>query len=422
MKNSAQLIGTRINNDCFSNGYIWILDASIGLGAGKILTVLALDANHYTGNAAAPTLQDVHCIGVSVSVTWTGESVANFLQKLIAVFGRPAAYLKDGGTDLGKAVRLLKERGLPSQIIDDISHVAANLLKHEYANHPMFKTFLTSCGKVSKNLKQTVLACLAPPKVSTKARFMNLHRLVKWADKLLQHSPKGAAVKGSKLEKLRSCFGELPGCKPFISRFHRDAQALLECQKLIKNNGLSHEAYDKCQEIIDNIPVTSSVRQGFESWAINHLEVAQALNLEHKGMPISSDCIESLFGVTKVHGTGQVKDANRMALRLPALCGKVTTQDAASVLDIGVKEQQELEETFFSLAQQRRQVLPNPGNLEKIDPDGEKQGFELIARPEKQAKNHKNNTVLNICDNSGVPAKSRTSPVMPAYKIQSSYA
>lgn len=422
MKNSAQLIGSRINNDCFSNGCIWILDATIGLGSGKILTVLALDANHYAGNAVAPTLQDVHCIGISVSASWTGESVANFLQKLIAVLGRPAAYLKDGGTDLGKAVRLLDERGLPSQIIDDISHVVANLLKHEYANHPMYKTFLTSCGKVSKNLKQTVLACLAPPKVSTKARFMNFHRLVKWADQLLQHSPKGAAAKGSKLEKLRSCFDELPGCKSFIKRFHRDAQSLLECQKLIKNNGLSNEIYDKCQQILDNIPVTSSVRQGFETWAIKHLEVAQALNLEHKGMPISSDCIESLFGVTKVHGTGQVKDANRMALRLPALCGEVTKKDAACVLDIGVKEQQEMEDTFLSLTQQRRQVLPNPGNLEQISQCGEKQGLELIARPEKRPKNRKNAVFLNSCADDSRPEKNHASPVMLGYENQVSYA
>ncbi len=412
MKSSVQLVGSRINNDCFSNGFIWIVDASIGLGAGKILTVLALDVNHHANNKGAPTLQDVHCIGVSVASSWTGESVANFLQKIIAVLGRPAAYLKDGGTDLGKAVRLLNERGLPGQTIDDISHVAANILKHEYSNHPMFKLFLSSCGKASKNLKQTVLACLAPPKVSTKARFMNLHRLVKWADQLLCHSPKGAAAKGSKLEKLRLCIDGLPGCRPFINKFLRDAECLLECQKTLKINGLNQKSYKECQQIIENIPASSKVRQKFEDWAMNQLSVAQALNLKYNGIPVSSDCIESLFGVTKEHGTGEINDAYRMALRVPVFCGEVTREDAAGVLDISVKEQQKIEGVFSSLEQQRRQVLPNPGCLEKIDSGEQTQKLELILSPKKREKEQKNIVFLHAYSETTDPEKIHTAPVI----------
>jgi hypothetical protein len=39
------------------------------------------------------------------------------------------------------------------------------------------------------------------------------------------------------------------------------------------------------------------------------------------GMPICSDNIESLFGIGKKHVTGEIKDANRIALHLPAFCG-----------------------------------------------------------------------------------------------------
>jgi hypothetical protein len=84
---------------------------------------------------------------------------------------------------LAKAVRLLEEDKSPC--VDDVSHIVANLLKHEYQNHPMFETFISICGLISKNFKQTIFACLTPPKTSTKARFMNLHRLVKWSEKLL---------------------------------------------------------------------------------------------------------------------------------------------------------------------------------------------------------------------------------------------
>ena len=385
--NADQPVSSQIDRNLFSNRFIWSIDISIGLGSGKILAVLALDTKHHVLNQGAPKLQNVNCVAVSVAASWDGVSIAEFLRKVIAISGKPVAFLKDGGKDLAKAVRILWERDCPCLSIDDISHNIANLLKHEYQDHPMFKTFISSCGKASKKLKQTILACLAPPKVSTKARFMNLHRLIRWADQLLKHSPKGRAPQGSILSKLRASLDQIPECKAFISRFLRDANPLLECQKILKNKGLSQYTYRECQQLLENIPSRSPVRRGFTTWAEKQLMVAKNLGIEKEGLPISSDNIESLFGVSKQHGTGEIKDANRIALRLPAMCGELTREDAQKVLSISVKEQQRILGSLPSLTKQRRQVLPNPGFLNKILSDEENQNLELIPRSKKQSKN-----------------------------------
>src|SRR5207247_3135369 len=144
----------------FSNGLIWLIDLSIGLGTGKILAVLAVDAHHHHRTPSALSLDRVHCIGVSVADSWTGDTIAEVLDRLIAVMGRPAAYLKDGGGDLHKAVALLGDQGLSSPCIDDISHAVAGMLKRFYQAHPAFETFLSACGRVSGKLKHTMLACL----------------------------------------------------------------------------------------------------------------------------------------------------------------------------------------------------------------------------------------------------------------------
>lgn len=379
--------GFQIGSNPSSNGLIFMIDASIGLGSGKILAVLALNANHHAFNNSAPTLQNVTCVAVSVAASWTGETIANFLQKVIAVTGKPAAYLKDGGTDLAKAVVLMAGRKMASLSIDDISHAIANLLKHEYQKHPMFETFISACGKASKNLKQSILACLAPPKVSTKARFMNLHRLVNWADQLLRHSPKGRAQKDSILSKLRVAIGQIPECKGFISRFLRDVKPLLESQKILKNKGLNQVSYRQCLEMVETIPPRSAVRKGFENWMDKQMTVAKDLGLDQTGMPISSDTIESLFGVSKQHGCGQIKDANRIALRIPAMCGKLTSKDAQMVLDVSVREQQKIETSVPSLTKQRREILPTPGCLNKIIDDEENKNLELLPGPKKRSKN-----------------------------------
>ena len=403
IQDANQLTNHSITGDPFSNGFICILDTSIGLGSGKILTVLLLDANHHEFNQNAPTIQQVHCVGVTVADSWTGERIADVLESIISVIGRPAAYLKDGGTDLAKAVRILNQRGYSSCTIDDISHYVANLLKREYKEHPMLATFLSSCGKVSKKLKQTVLACLVPPKISTKARFMNLHRLVRWADQLLKQSPNGRASTGSILSKLRGNFDNLPECKMFIKRFLRDANALLACQKILKAKGLNEKTYKECQQFLDTIPQNSKVRIGFITWIEEQLSIATTLKFCEVGMPICSDSIESLFGVAKQHGTGEIKDANRIGLRIPALCGELTKQDAQRVLEITLKEQQQVVKSFPSLIKQRRQILPNPGKLEEINTNDGNQYLKLLPESKNQSKNVVNLNIPNTYENHNVP-------------------
>lgn len=370
----------------FSNGLILMVDISIALGTGKILAVLALRADHHKLFPAAPDFEQVHCIGVSVANSWTGDLIAAFLKRLIAVMGRPAAYLKDGGTDLQRAVHLLGEEGISSPTIDDISHVIANLLKWWYQDDPMFQTFLSACGRVSANLKQTVLACLAPPKVQTKARFMNLHHLVTWADQFLKLSPPGGAKTGSVLSKLRECFDLLPSCKSLIRRFRDDAAPLLECQKILKTHGLSHQTLAQCEPFIQTIP-TAPVRREFTAYLHNQLDTARSIGLDETGLPISTDPIESLFGLAKHLGVSRIKDADQIALRLPAFCSTPTRQEAEQVLGISVAEHQEIIAQFTSLTKQRRDVLPNPDRLESLIDS--KAHLELIANAKSRSNHEK---------------------------------
>lgn len=392
LQSASQLTGSLLRQAPFSNGWIWMIDVSIGLGAGKILAVLALDAHHHQLRAGAPSLGQVHCVAVAVAASWTGETIAAFLQRVIAVLGRPAAYLKDGGSDLQKAVRLVGERGLPSLAIADISHVVATLLKRRYQAHPMFAPFLSACGRVSGNLKQTLLACLAPPTVQTKARFMNVHRLVTWAERVLRLSPPGRAATGSTLAKLRACLDQLPACKALIQRFRADALPLLACQKILKTQGLSHATLTQCEALSEGI-ASAVVRRDFATYLQRQLETATTLGLAEIGLPLSSDPIESLFGRAKHHGVGELQDANRIARRLPALCGPPTRAEAQQVLGISVAQQTALTGQLTSLTKQRREVLPHPECLERLGREQAQNQVELLPGSKNQPNNQE---IINI--------------------------
>jgi hypothetical protein len=405
---ARRLKGLPLRQAPFTNGLIWMIDISIGLGTGKMLAVLAVDAHHHQLAKGALCLKQVHCIGVSVADSWTGDTIAKVLDRLIAQMGRPAAYLKDGASELQKAVDVLGEQGLSSPCLDDISHAVASMLKRLYQDHPSFLTFVSACGRVSGKLKHTILACLAPPTVRTKARFMNVHRLFTWADRLLKLSPPGGAKTGSTLAKLRACLDQLPACKALIRRFRADAAGLLECQKILKSKGLSHDTRAQCEPLIDTMP-SSALRQEFRAYLDFELETATALGLDHIGLPISSEAIESLFGVAKQHGVGETQDAARIALRLPALCGLPTHEEAEQVLQVSVAKQREVTGQVISLTKQRRRVLGNPERLESLSLTQGSPQVELRASP-KNRSNHQNIVqISNIYEQRSGPQL--TSPV-----------
>lgn len=391
---ASALQGGHLSQAPFSNGLIWMIDISIGLGSGKILAVLALDAHHHQLASGAPSLHWTRCIGVAVAPSWSGETIAEVLKRLIAVMGRPAAYLKDGGGELRKAIDELQTQGLDSPCLDDLSHAVASMLKRLYQDHPDFDTFLSACGRVSGHLKQTLLACLAPPTVRTKARFMNVHRLFTWADRVLKLSPAGNAKAGSMLAKLRANLDQLPACKALIKRFRCDASGLLECQKILKRDGLSHTTRAQCEPLIETM-ASAVLRREFRAYLDYELGTATTLGLDHLGVPISSDAIESLFGVAKRHGVGDIQDATRMALRLPAFCGVPTRDDAQQVLQVSVATQRAFTAQAPSLTQQRREVLAHPERLERLGhhPDGAQ--IKLLPSP-KNWSNRQVNTSISV--------------------------
>ena len=108
------------------------------------------------------------------------------------------------------------------------------------------------------------------------------------------------------------------------------------------------------------------------------LAISKKLGLSAAGLPISSDTIESLFGVAKHHGVGAIKDPNRIAMHIPALCGKLTLQDAHRVMNISTSELEGTVGELTSLTKQRRKILPNPGTLEQLADKDADANLELL--------------------------------------------
>lgn len=144
-------------------------------------------------------------------------------------------------------------------------------------------------------------------------------------------------------------------------------------------------------------------RLEFHAYLAFELETAKTLGLDRVGLPISSDSIESLFGVAKQHGVGQTQDAARMALRLPALCGVPTREEAEQVLEVGVARQEELTGQFISLTKQRREVLGHPERLDSLSRNQSDPHVELMPGPKTRSNCQAIVGLSTRCENSYGP-------------------
>lgn len=295
LASARMLKGAALNQTPFSNGFLGMIDSSIALGTGKIVAVLARDAQHHQRTAGAPSLHQGRCLAVSVAAAWTGDTLADVLTPLSAVMGRPAASRQDGGSDLHTALSVLEAQGLASPAMDALSPAVAHMLTRRAHEPPTCSTCVAACGRVSATRTHTLLACLAPPTVHPKARGRHVHRLVTWADRLLPLAPAGGAQAGSTLAPVRACLEAFPACKALSTRFRDAAVPLRACQKLRKPQGLSHATLAQCALRIDAIPSATVRREGAGSLQYQ-LQTATTLGRANVGLPISADPSASLCG------------------------------------------------------------------------------------------------------------------------------
>jgi hypothetical protein len=271
---------------------------------------------------SAITLEDCECIGIKVNEVSDGKAIADALNEAFFYAGIPMAILKDGGSDLKKGVELLNEsRVLKIESIDDVGHSFANALKAYFAKNFMFNKFIDLTNSFSKQLRQTNLAFLIPPKMRTKGRYQNLLKLAEWAELIINFIKK--SDENLEYKRVHDIFSSLPFLKKIVTEFINSVEESSKVLKILKNEGFTKETVKEILPIIDKIE-NKKIKEIVSSWMAKHLEIYNRLEFNTLPMIVSSDAIESLFGKFKnIQSRGSIKDMNRTALLIPALCGSI---------------------------------------------------------------------------------------------------
>ena len=348
--------------------WLAIIDHSIDIGTKKVLVVLRVTMDALSKKQGAIQLEDCECIGLSVREVVNGESTAKDLDIVFHHAGMPDAIIKDCDATLNKGVKLCSQmNNIDIPVIEDIGHVMATALKHQFEGKSRYKQFIAKTSQGANYLRQTDLAFLIPPKLRSKGRFQSIGKLAKWGSKMLDvFAVKGRAEKGSVLERLRKTFPGFNTLKPFIKNFACTAKITANVMEILKNQGLDKVSHDRCLQLAQELPVRSKVKKRLSKWLKEHLKIQQEIT--NLPLLVSSDILESLFGNFKhVMQRSPQADMNRTTLLIPALCGNreeetvIQAFKLTSQKDLMAWEQKEIPYTL----QKKRQAFFAENEIQK---------------------------------------------------------
>ena len=305
--------------------WIAIVDMTLDVAYKKALVVLRLPLSIFLKREGAVTLEDISCAGIQVRQSWKSEDVAQALQEILGNEPMLKAIIKDGGTDLGKGVRLWKQSQKRKDIftISDLGHEVANALKADFKERASFKLITRKLKNNATKIFQSRLACLAPPKLRAKGRFMGISRLGNWIEKIqkLLGGP-GRVHEGSLEAELRRLFGGFGNLTYMARQLCQRSLLFAEMMKVLKTKGLNRETYQESMKIIEKLPKRSKSYKRISKWLTRHLHIQCRLSIAQTPLPVSSDIIESLFGTFKNFIARNPKaELNHLVLGIAALCG-----------------------------------------------------------------------------------------------------
>ena len=174
-------------------------------------------------------------------------------------------------------------------------------------------------------LRQTKLSTLCPPKLRSIGRFQSIIKSVEWGLNAINfykiHKRESKTKYQTLLSKSLSWLIEM---HDFLTIFRQECTLLNSIQKLVKINGINQNIYKKCMEEINNSKISQKFKEKITVILKRYLRNASLMS---QTINVSSDVIESLFGVYKlIFERSKSTDIASSALYLPALSGKVTIE------------------------------------------------------------------------------------------------
>jgi len=298
--------------------WIYIIDASIQIGAMKLLLILGVQRSvlEQKDNYIL-SYDDMEPLVLKTVTSSTGEVVKEALLEAEEKTGTPSAVLSDGGADLKKGMRLFNEDNRKTLHILDVVHKLDLILKKELKDDEIWCALKKQMTDSVQKLKHTDFSHFTPPKQRAKNRMLGEIQVVKWGRRVLRYFDRGDVP-----EEIHEKLHWIKSYRVAITEYR---QISIICQFAINKvrlHGYCQGISKMCEQKYGNMLLTDRSKQ-FAEKIISAVREEEDKVPPEMCFPGSSEIIESVFGkfkqLEKNHSSGGLTS---LVLSVPALLGK----------------------------------------------------------------------------------------------------
>jgi hypothetical protein len=315
-----------------ADDWAWLIDHSIQIGTCKCLVILGIRLGELPEGRAL-CLRDLEPIALVPMISSTKQAVAACLEEAAARTGAPRVILDDHGADLHGGAEIFRAAHRGTVEVYDITHKAACLLKARLEGDERWKSYSTELGQAKFRMQQTELAGLVPPSQRSKARFMNVGKLVDWGTETLAllDDPARLVPLGIDAGRMREKLGWLEAYREALGEWSGYQAVIDGTLDFVRRRGLYAGAEIDLAAAVPERPGAAGGLRG------ELLEFVRGEGLKaHPGerLPGTTEVVESCFGKLKALEDGQSKGGfTGLVLSLGAMVSAWTAESIGAALE-----------------------------------------------------------------------------------------
>lgn len=324
--------------------WLWIVDHSNQIGQEKVLVILGIPESKLPPAGQTLSLEMLEVLAIVPGKSWKRDDVRKVYRQVAQHSGTPRFVVCDGAVELRETVDVLEKPGQSVVVLRDFKHFAANRFEKLVGTSEAFKSFCAAMGRTRCQVQQTELAHLTPPSLKTKARFMNIQPIVRWARliAMVLDDPHCEAIADLGRDRLDEKLGWVEAYRDEIESWGRCCDLIESSLRWINTRGLSPDSGQRLDEFLSVSrawSVESTEGQLRESLVQFACDSGKQLRRGERAW-LSSEAIESAFGRYKCREAQHSRSGfTGLIVSLPSLLRRWTpTQIRQSLADVGTND------------------------------------------------------------------------------------
>ncbi len=291
-----------------ASDWVWIADHTVQIGVEKCLVILGIRLKDLPEAGTCVSHKDVEIIDMIPVKRSDGKIVYEQLTEATEITGVPREIIGDNGPDLKAGIEKFCNENPGTCYVYDIKHKTAVVLKQVLTKDEKWAEFVNFASRAKIKVQQTPLAPLAPPQQRSKARYMNISKLVKWGGRMLtiaenpalqsdlKYDPKQVALKLGRISEYR---------EP-LKVWQELVRVVETTEAYVRKQGISLDCHKELEEL-PGLEVHSEKALNVKKQLIDFVQNESLKAKPDERLLGSSEVIESVFGKLKFLERDQAK-------------------------------------------------------------------------------------------------------------------